>query len=158
MNTDKFLKSGIQAHAEEYSFNIESELFYQLTKEQQKLWRKEIEQAYISGGEIGVELAKDPRYKENLEVKEVDLCEEEERIWKDFNIGECHLSKNDLEKIAKHFFELGLKAQRKSISIQNVDDVLKESGVDPDSKGAKMFKESYYAAIDKLLEQKREKV
>ena len=149
------IKAGIQAHAEEYSFNIESELFNQLTKEQQALWRKEIEEACISGGYAGYQLAKDPRYKENLEVKEVDLCEEEERIWKDFNIGECHLSKNDLEKIAKHFFELGLKAQRKSISIQNVDDVLKESGVDPDSKVAKMFKESYYAAIDKLLEQKR---
>ena len=103
MNTDKFLKSGIQAHAEEYSFNIESELFYQLTKEQQKLWRKEIEQAYISGGEIGVELAKDPRYKENLKVKEVNLCKEEERIWKDFNMGECHLSKNDLEKNCQTF-------------------------------------------------------
>jgi hypothetical protein len=49
---------------------------------------------------------------ESLEVKEVDLCIEEERIWKDLNMGECHLSKNDLEKISKHFFELGLKAQK----------------------------------------------
>ena len=65
------IKAGIQAHAETYSFNIESELFNQLTKEQQKLWRKEIEQACISGGNAGVELARDPRYKENLEVKEV---------------------------------------------------------------------------------------
>lgn len=47
-----------------------------------------------------------------LEVKEVDLCKEEERIWKDFNMGERHLSKNDLEKISKYFFELGLKAQK----------------------------------------------
>ena len=47
----------------------------------------------------------------SLEVKEVDLCKEEERIWKDFNMGERHLSKNDLEKISKYFFELGLKAQ-----------------------------------------------
>lgn len=60
------IKAGIQAHAETYSFNIESELFNQLTKEQQALWRKEIEQACISGGEAGVELARDPRYKENL--------------------------------------------------------------------------------------------
>ena len=43
-----------------------------------------------------------------LEVKEVDLCKEEERIWKDFNMGERHLSKNDLEKISKYFFFLGL--------------------------------------------------
>ena len=64
------IKSGIQAHAETYSFNIESKLFNQLTKEQQELWREEIEQACISGGEVGVELARDPRYKENLEAKE----------------------------------------------------------------------------------------
>lgn len=67
------VKDGIEAHAETYSFNIESELFNQLTKEQQALWRKEIEQACISGGYAGYELAKDPRYKENLEMKEVDL-------------------------------------------------------------------------------------
>ena len=67
------VNDGIKAHAEIYSFNIESELFNQLTPEQQKLWRKEIEQACISGGDAGVELARDPRYKENLEVKEVDL-------------------------------------------------------------------------------------
>jgi hypothetical protein len=70
------IKAGIQAHAETYSFNIESKLFNQLTKEQQELWRKEIEQACISGGEAGVELAKDPRYKETLEVEENDLVEE----------------------------------------------------------------------------------
>jgi len=67
------IKAGIQAHAETYSFNIESELFNQLTKKQQALWRKEIEQAVVSGGEVGYELAKDSRYKENFEVKEVDL-------------------------------------------------------------------------------------
>lgn len=48
----------------------------------------------------------------SIEVEEVDLCKEEERIWKDFNMGERHLSKNDLEKISKYFFELGLKAQK----------------------------------------------
>ncbi len=37
--------------AEEYSFNIESSLFQQLNKEQQELWRKEIEQAYSAGAE-----------------------------------------------------------------------------------------------------------
>ena len=49
-----------------------------------------------------------------LEVKEVDLCKEEERIWKDFNMGERHLSKNDLEKISKYFFELGMQVSNKS--------------------------------------------
>ena len=70
------IKAGIKAHAETYSFNIESRLFNQLTKEQQELWREEIEQACISGGEAGVELAKDPRYQESLELKEVDLEKE----------------------------------------------------------------------------------
>lgn len=65
-------ESAIKAHAEDYSWNIESELFQQLTPEQQKLWRKEIEQACISGGYNGINLAKDPRYKENLEAKEVE--------------------------------------------------------------------------------------
>lgn len=38
--------------AEEYSFNIESELFQELlTKRQQGLWKKEIEQAYNAGAE-----------------------------------------------------------------------------------------------------------
>lgn len=73
------IKAGIQAHAETYSFNIESELFNQLTPEQQKLWRKEIEQAAISGGEVGVELARDTRYKENLEVKEVETWHLQEK-------------------------------------------------------------------------------
>ena len=66
------IEAGIQAYAETYSFNIESELFYQLTKEQQPLWRKEIEQACVNGGNVGVELARDPRYKENFEAKEVE--------------------------------------------------------------------------------------
>lgn len=63
------IEAGIKAYAETYSFNIESELFHQLTKEQQALWRKEIEQAVISGGQAGVELAGDIRYKENIEAK-----------------------------------------------------------------------------------------
>lgn len=72
------IEDGIKAYAEVYSFNIESQLFNQLTKEQQALWRKEIEQACISGGEVGVELATDPRYKESLEEEEVDLDKETE--------------------------------------------------------------------------------
>ena len=66
------IEDGIKAFAEIYSFNIESQLFHQLTKEQQALWRKEIEQACISGGEAGIELARDPRYKESLEAEEME--------------------------------------------------------------------------------------
>lgn len=101
----------IKAHAEDYSFNIESELFNQLTKEQQALWRKEIEQACISGGYSGLNLAKDPRYKENLEVKEVDL-EKEMDLVEDKYYGFESLSRADVIEIIKHFFEFGIKAQK----------------------------------------------
>lgn len=108
------IKDGIQAHAETYSFNIESELFNQLTKEQQALWRKEIEQACISGGDAGYLLAKDPRYRENLKVKEVDL-EKEIKLYKMRNpiIGHREGSLNNyMSNVAKYFFELGLKIKK----------------------------------------------
>lgn len=107
------IKDGIKAHAETYSFNIESKLFNQLTEEQQELWRKEIEQACISGGDAGVELARDPRYKENLKVKDVDLKEEFDNYAK--NILACDVQFEPfthLYNCAKHFYELGLKAQK----------------------------------------------
>ena len=113
------IKDGIEAHASIYSFNIESQLFPQLTKEQQALWRKEIEQACISGGDAGVTLARDQRYKENLEVKEVDLEKEMQDIHKHFHdyygivdsdTGEF-AKVEDMVEIAKYFFELGLKAK-----------------------------------------------
>ena len=100
------IKDGIEAYAETYSFNIESKLFNQLTKEQQALWRKEIEQTCISGGEVGVELARDKRYKENLEVKEVDLEKEFDKCCENYIFDdECEIY------TAKHFFDLGLKAK-----------------------------------------------
>ncbi len=132
------IEDGIKAHAEVYSFNIESKLFNQLTKEQQVLWRKEIEQACISGGDAGVELARDPRYKENLEEKEVDLEKElvsfaytlphsaigdgehlgkfnDPKVKEARKHGWSHLWRyNYVKEIAKHFFELGLKAQKEN--------------------------------------------
>lgn len=47
-----------------------------MTREEKALWRKEIEQACISGGEVGVELARDPCYKENLEGKQDIMTED----------------------------------------------------------------------------------
>ena len=109
-------ESAIKAHAEDYSFNIESELFQQLTPEQQKLWRKEIEQACISGGYSGLNLAKDPRYKENLEVKEASYVPMDNDFERDavnfcFDNG-LNTTPRIAKTIAKHFFELGLKAQK----------------------------------------------
>ena len=98
-------EAAIKAHAEDYSWNIESELFQQLTPEQQKLWRKEIEQACISGGYCGLNLQKNRRYDDIPEVKEIDW----EKEWKEF------LKYNDIgfKEVAEHFFELGLKAKDK---------------------------------------------
>ena len=91
-------KAGIESFAETYSFNIESVLFNQLTSEQQKLWRKEIENAIISGGEMGLELADDKRYDE-IESSE-DLEEEINRVddWYPVEI-------QYIREIAHHFAE-----------------------------------------------------
>ena len=89
-------------------------MFNQLTKEQQTLWRNEIEQACISSSYAGVELARDPRYKENLKVREVDLDKEIKKVQRKYKTIEeyegypCTMYANNIECIAKHFFELGL--------------------------------------------------
>jgi hypothetical protein len=44
------------------------------------------------------------------------------------------------------------------ISIPNIDDTLKEEGLDPNSKDAKIFKECYYMAPEELKAQKGEEV
>ena len=118
------IEAGIKAHAEDYSWNIESELFQQLTSEQQKLWRKEIEQACISGGYSGLNLARDPRYKENFKVKEVDLEKEiddfiytnngRQRLALELDWKQCQVKfeGRKLMDFAKHFFELGMQVSK----------------------------------------------
>ena len=48
---------------EEYSFNIESDLYLSLSSEQQKMWLIDIQHAVKSGIEYGIELVNDERYK-----------------------------------------------------------------------------------------------
>ena len=94
--------------------------------------------------------------KNSLEVKEVNLDEE-------FNKYCDNLYLIDLEnepyaelfECAKYFFELGLKAQT-NIKMPNLDDIFIEDGIDPNSKQAKIFKESYYTALENLKAQKGE--
>lgn len=112
-------ESAIKAHAEDYSWNIESELFQQLTPEQQKLWRKDIEQACISGGYCGLNLQKDSRYDDSLGVK-VDLKKEiDDFMTKEWEGVEekdeplYSMIKNDLTDVATHFFELGMTVSNK---------------------------------------------
>ena len=99
------IEDGIKAHAETYSFNIESELFNQLTKEQQALWRKEIEQACISGGNAGIELARDIRYKENVEVKDVEI---------ELQGLEKEVAEGYVEKINNKRIPISLKGEKKA--------------------------------------------
>lgn len=46
---EKETPNDLEEAAEEYSFNIPSKLFHLLSEEQQILWKKEIEQAYLAG-------------------------------------------------------------------------------------------------------------
>ena len=95
-------------------------------------------------------------YIDTLEVKEVDLEKElDTMITPELKF---HKALPSLFDVAKHFFELGLNTQHSSINIPNIDDILEESGIDPYSKEAKIFKESYYMALGKLKEQKREEL
>ena len=97
------------------------------------------------------------------EAKEVDL-KAELNTWRhnhfhggrDFEASGEYLERITQLELAKHFFEIGLNAQRKISYVPNIDDSLKELGVDPDSKEAKIFKESYYTALEKLKAQKGE--
>lgn len=101
-----------------------------------------------------------------LEVKEVDLEKElikwhKEHLKKDgtfIGMSGFYLTNNSQMDIAKHFFELGLSISNSTkVAIPDIDDVLKENSVNPDSKEAKIIKESYFMAIEKLA-QKGEKV
>lgn len=92
-----------------------------------------------------------------LEVKEVDLDEEFDRYCDTLYLIDLENEPYaELFECAKHFFELGLNTQHKISYVPNIDDSLKELGVDPSSKEAKIFKESYYIALEKLKAQKGE--
>lgn len=51
------LEDKLKQKAEEYSFNIESELFNRLNPDSElsELWKKEIEQAFMNGAKLGME-------------------------------------------------------------------------------------------------------
>jgi hypothetical protein len=98
-----------------------------------------------------------------LEVKEVDL-EKELESWRhnhfhgrrDKEASGEYLERISQLDLAKHFFELGLKVQHSSIGIPNIEDIFEEEGIEPNSKDAKIFKECYYMALEKLQAQKGE--
>ena len=127
---------------------------------------RKTEPAYYDGLYTALEDLRDD-FINTIEVKEVDL-EKELVDYHNENFNPCddgtllsvetgsELAWYDYERIAKHFFELGLRYKSSYVSIPNIDDTLKEMGVDPYSKIAKIFKESYCMALEKLKEKKGE--
>jgi len=47
-----------------------------------------------------------------------------------------------------------LETKEIGVAIPDIDDLLEEDGIDPYSKDAKLFKECYYTALEKLKEKK----
>ena len=89
-------------------------------------------------------------FLDTLEVKEVDL-EKELDFVKDAYYYFTSDERSSMKKVAKHFFELGISVSNSTkVTTPDVDDVLKENGVNPDSKEAKIIKESYFMALEKL--------
>lgn len=124
------IDGAIKAHAGDYSFNIESELFQQLTPEQQKMWRKEIERAVLSGAYSGLNLARDERYEENRQEESVsEELEKEvyEHLWKG-RMGTdvskpIYFSYDELLEVARHFADWQKQQMVKAaIETEVVDD------------------------------------
>lgn len=106
-------------------------------------------------------LSKLESFLDTLEVKEVDLEKEIEEhvIYMPMSEFTHESEVEDFHEWAReefrHFFELGLSVSNSiKVTTPDIDDVLKENGVNPYSKEAKVFKESYYMALEKLKAQK----
>lgn len=92
---------------------------------------------------------------DTLEVKEVDLEKEIEEVKHNYKVDDnrhTSICSADIEWLAKHFFELGLRCKSSYVKLPSIDDTLKEMGVAIDSKIAKSFKESYFMALEKFKE------
>lgn len=80
-------------------------VFHQTDLHSEMQYHEDIENAFKAGFELGI------KAKENLEVKEVDLEKEIELIKGDYEQVDVAWN-NDFDFIAKHFFEIGLKAMK----------------------------------------------
>jgi len=117
------------------------------------------EEANITGKYTALESFE--KFINTLEVKEVNLEKEFNNFLDNIeDVPRMWHSDEQIEwgkDIARHFFELGLNTQQNiNIDITNIDKIIEENGVDPNSKEAKMFKESYYIALERLKVQKGE--
>ena len=96
-----------------------------------------------------------------IEVKEVDLDSDiRTYLTNHFNVyedgvlqskkSELPLRTYDIIKIARHFFELGLRVSQPTTSVYGIEEALKENGIDPDSKEADIYREAIYKIYDRL--------
>ena len=89
---------------------------------------------------------------DSLEVKEVDFDDE----WKRYFEHRGEIATVNVKHLAKHFFELGLRASQPTVSVYGIEEALKENGIDPDSKEADIYIEAIYKFYDRLKVQKGE--
>lgn len=117
---------GIKAHAEDYSFNIESELFQQLNKEQQELWRKEIEQACMSGGYCGLNLGLDKRYDKEEPVSEDLNIESMIKSYEQRLISQANGVKNSpLVDMCLASYKHGINETLDTLKLSNIQRIVK---------------------------------
>jgi hypothetical protein len=93
---------------------------------------------------------------DSIETKELDLEKSiSDWLWEGLPNDEELI--DYIKETAEHFFELGLSVSNSTkVTTPDIDDVLKENGVNPDSKEAKIIKESYFMAIEKLAQKGEE--
>lgn len=92
-----------------------------------------------------------------LETKDVDLNEEIKSYFKGFGKFPS-VGIDDCIDIAKHFYELGIRASQPTTSVYSIEEALKENGIDPDSKEADICREAIYKIYDRLQAQKGEEI
>ena len=113
------------------------------------------QESYIAWSEHIATCGKILSFLNTLKVKEVDLEKElDSMITPELKF---HKAFPSLFDVAKHFFELGLRYKSSYIGTPNIDDTLKEMGVNPDSKEANTFKESYFRVLDELQAKQSQK-
>ena len=96
---------------------------------------------YIDKSALVAEIERRKKYYENIQmIKPVY-----ESNIEDFNELLSFLESLEVKEVV-----------RTNTSLSDIDDDLKKLGVDPDSKQAKMLKDCYYRAIDRILEKGEE--
>ena len=93
--------------------------------------------------------------KDNL-VAEIEKCYNECLKRDKITDSDYWNSKADAYRNVLAILNDTIEVKEVDIAIPNIDDLFKEDGIDPNSKTAKIFKESYYMALERFKEKKGE--